>query len=179
MSIAPDPKSPRIASPRFGELTGAGVGLGVGVGGGVGVGEVDVAGATLCDGAGVNRWKNVRAGVFVGVGFGVAVRTGVGVTQFRPAMHAGVAVAGGVSDGDGVQNGGHWARAGTPETRANATTMSARNARRRAIYISTTRCVSVDRTPGSSWIVSNTTSARCLSSAYSQYAKMSGCPQQV
>jgi len=149
----------------LGAGAGAGVGDGDAVGNGVGEGD-DVPAAVVALGDGANVRRGVRVGA--AVGFGVLVGFGVGVSSghVRPGMHGGVGDGVGVGVGQEPRSGSHVGDGDccAVTTDADAST-AARDSRRtiagrRLIYISTTRWVSVERTPGSLWIRSRTTSAR-------------------
>jgi hypothetical protein len=142
----------------------------------VGVGS-SVRAAPVNTGVGVSvgAAEGGRVGVGVGFGFGVGERDARG--QLRPGMHGagdsvGGAVVGGGDDGSGqptpMQGDGLCAEATAPIAAPSTKTPSAMSTRRRVIYISTTRCVSVERTPGRLWICSSTTSASWRSSGISQ-----------
>jgi hypothetical protein len=157
--IAPEPNNPSTARPRFGDATGVGVGDGVSVGKGVTVGAV-VPGANV-DGVsvGVAVCSGVRVGR--GVSVGSEVGSGVGVRQKSPMQDVGVGdgISVGVGDGVGVP-GGVGICANAINGHDAAATIAKAKPKRRFIYISTTRCVSVDLTPARLWICSSTTSAR-------------------
>jgi hypothetical protein len=127
----------------------------VGVGSSVCVGAVDVgAGEAVVVGGLVGR----DVAVAVGCGVGVAVSSG----HVMFGMHGGEVVGGG--DGEGVGDGvgssvGSCASAALP-TMVISMDVKTTKIARRLIYISTTRCVSVERTPVRLWIWSRTTSAR-------------------
>ena len=138
--IAIAPTSPPAASPRRTLCVDDGDGVGVGVGDNVGVGG-GVRGVAfgVCSGGAVGAAVGgTTVGLTDGFGVGLGVGTGVGVAQKNPEH--GVAL--GDADGGGVSCA--FAR----PAKSRKKTLAAAATRMRRIYRSTTRCVSVVRTPG-------------------------------
>jgi hypothetical protein len=170
--IAVDANKPATASPRLGSV-GSGDGVGVNVGSAVGVGS-SVRLGEVDAGVAANVGSAVCIGRDVGGGVGTAEGEGLGVSQNGGMHGGGVGEGSSVGVGVGVPN----CAAETPGHKLAATINPIRTSLR-MLYISTTRCVSVERTPGRLCTCSSTTSARWRSSGNSQYAKMSGWPQHV
>jgi hypothetical protein len=165
--MPPDPNNPRTARPRLGEAA-TGVGVGVGMRNGVGEGS-SVALGPEDVGDGVNVRDGVRVGRAVADDVGRGDGVGVSSGHVMFGMQGAGVVGSGVGDGVGVadSSGGTLCPTATPlEARTSAIVSGKRT--RRIIYISTTRWVSVERTPVRLWIWSRTTSARWRSSGNSQ-----------
>lgn len=161
--MPPDPSSPSTARPLLGD-SGAGDGVGVAVMRGVSSGSSVRTTDAVTLGVGVAVGRDVTVGRGVGSGVGRGVGRGVGVGQ-KGGMQ-GSSVGDGVIVGDAVgqstplMHGGVCAEAEPVHANPSHPPKRRAHTQERLIYISTTRCVSVERTPGRPWICSRTTSAR-------------------
>jgi hypothetical protein len=133
----------------------------------VGEGD-DVRTADVALGVGATVRPGVRVGATVGLGVRVGRGVGVSSGHVSPGMHGGGVVGDGLGVGLSVGGGVGICPIADDNPTTSAAKSVPRKTMRRLIYISTTRWVSVERTPGRLWIRSRTTSARCLSSGNSQ-----------